>query len=627
MPTVVATLGTINRDVAVVATGTGFSIFYETNGDNTGGIDIRQNDFALDGTSLSFANLTGPTSGTSTAGEFNPSAVLLDNGIIALSYEASGDAFVQIVSERTTGPRSAPLEVNGGANAANQLTDTDITRFVESFDSLPRLLVAMEDLDDGQVVGEILSYVRVVSSDAESDTLVALPGIDSFVGGDGIDTVDYSATTSAVQVDRSFNPASLAALGDLFSSIERFIGTDFDDTLGGSQGDDTLEGGDGADFLFGRAGVDLIRGDAGADTIFGGDGDDTLNGGSGDDTLNGGIGNDSISGSSGNDAIDGAEGDDIIRGFENNDVISGGDGHDSLFGGIHDDTLYGGGGNDTLRGSRDDDALYGGDGDDRLYSDGDPSDGVDTGVNRLFGEAGNDTLIGEDGQDILDGGTGADSMNGGRGNDFYIVDNVADIVTETLAFSAGGGIDTVRAFIDYVQPTNIELVRLGNLTDTISLDATGNDAPGTLVGNAGNNTLTGRGGNDQINGNDGDDVLIGNTGRDTLVGGAGADTFIYSSISESRTGAAERDVINGFDRGADLIDLSAMDANLGAAGDAAFSFIGTTGFSGTAGELRLQGLGGPNAVLVEGDLRGDGVADFQIFVNLTTVLGAEYFIL
>ena len=41
----------------------------------------------------------------------------------------------------------------------------------------------------------------------------------------------------------------------------------------------------------------------------------------------------------------------------------------------------------------------------------------------------------------------------------------------------------------------------------------------------------------------------------------------------------------------------------------------------------LQGLGGANAVIVEGDLRGDGVADFQIFVNLITTLGADDFIL
>ena len=49
---------------------------------------------------------------------------------------------------------------------------------------------------------------------------------------------------------------------------------------------------------------------------------------------------------------------------------------------------------------------------------------------RQFG--GNDTLI---------GGGGADTMYGGAGNDTYIVDDVGDIVDESVAGS--GGIDTV----------------------------------------------------------------------------------------------------------------------------------------------------------------------------------------
>jgi len=252
----------------------------------------------------------------------------------------------------------------------------------------------------------------------------------------------------------------------------------------------------------------------------------------------------------------------------------------------------------------------------------------DAGNNRLLGGAGTDTILGRDGADYIDGGSGADQMNGGLGNDFYIVDNAGDAISGEIAFSSGGGIDTVRTFINnYVQPNNIELVRLGNITDTSNLSATGNDAPGTLVGNAGNNTLTGRGGNDQLNGNGGDDVIIGNTGRDTVVGGAGADRFVYSSVSESRTGAAARDVVNGFTHGLDTIDLSAVDAVSTSFGDDAFTFINGARFSGTAGELRTQSLGGPNAILIEADVNGDGVANMQIFVNLTTFMEASDFIL
>jgi Ca2+-binding RTX toxin-like protein len=156
-----------------------------------------------------------------------------------------------------------------------------------------------------------------------------------------------------------------------------------------------------------------------------------------------------------------------------------------------------------------------------------------------------------------------------------------------------------------------------------------------LVGNSGDNRLTGRGGNDPINGNGGDDVLIGNTGVDTLVGGSGSDTFVYTAYADSRAGIAARDVINGFTRTTgqrDQIDLSLMDANTTTFGvDDAFRFIGSGAFSGngasSAGELRMQSLGGPNAVIVEGDHNGDGVADFQIFVNLTNYMTGSDFIL
>ena len=272
------------------------------------------------------------------------------------------------------------------------------------------------------------------------------------------------------------------------------------------------------------------------------------------------------------------------------------------------------------------DVLTGGPGNDALNALG--------GNDRLFGLGGDDRLIGWAGADFLDGGAGNDTMEGGLGNDFYIVDSAGDVIRGEIGFAQGGGIDTVRTFIDnFVAPTNIELVRITEITDTDNFSVTGNDAPGTLVGNAGNNTLNGRGGNDQINGNGGNDVLIGGEGRDTLVGGSGADTFVYTSISNSRAGAANRDVINGFDRGAvqDRIDLSAIDANTTTFGtNDAFTFIGSAAFGSggsSAGQLRTVGLGGPNAVLLEGDVNGDRVADFQIFVNTTTYMTGTDFIL
>ena len=64
----------------------------------------------------------------------------------------------------------------------------------------------------------------------------------------------------------------------------------------------------------------------------------------------------------------------------------------------------------------------------------------------------------------------------------------------------------------------------------------------------------------------------------------------------------------------DLINLSAIDADIGTAGNQAFSFIGAAAFSGTAGELRAD-LIGISDWLVEADVSGDGMADMIIFVR------------
>ncbi len=98
-----------------------------------------------------------------------------------------------------------------------------------------------------------------------------------------------------------------------------------------------------------------------------------------------------------------------------------------------------------------------------------------------------------------------------------------------------------------------------------------------LYGNAGANVLQGWNGND---------LLVGRAGQDTLTGGAGADRFQFTAIGDSVVGA-NADRITDFSRAqGDKIDLSGIDANTGAAGNQAFSFIGSGLFTHHAGELR-----------------------------------------
>jgi len=109
-----------------------------------------------------------------------------------------------------------------------------------------------------------------------------------------------------------------------------------------------------------------------------------------------------------------------------------------------------------------------------------------------------------------------------------------------------------------------------------------------------------------------------------LRGEFGTDTFLYKNVSDSRGSAA--DSITDFESlDNDVIDLSAIDANTGAGGNQAFSFIGTNGFSGHAGELRFQVAG----VLteVQGDVNGDGTADLRIVLADPIQLSADDFFL
>ncbi|HEY5723550.1 MAG TPA: cadherin domain-containing protein [Allosphingosinicella sp.] len=146
----------------------------------------------------------------------------------------------------------------------------------------------------------------------------------------------------------------------------------------------------------------------------------------------------------------------------------------------------------------------------------------------------------------------------------------------------------------------------------------------TISGMGGNDTILGAGGDDIIDGGTGSDVITGGLGADLLTGGAAADRFTYNSVNESSVAAP--DTITDFSRGeGDKISLSAIDANSIAANNQAFTFIGTNAFSGVAGQLRYEIVGGETRV--SGDVNGDGVADFLIQLSDPVTLISSDFIL
>ncbi|QFU15935.1 calcium-binding protein [Microvirga thermotolerans] len=209
------------------------------------------------------------------------------------------------------------------------------------------------------------------------------------------------------------------------------------------------------------------------------------------------------------------------------------------------------------------------------------------GNDSLSGTSGIDALFGGAGNDILDGGAGLDRLEGGAGNDVYYVDHGSEIIVER----DGGGHDTVVSSVNYILGANVEdLVLTGD-----AIYGTGQSLNNWVVGNATNNVLTGGGGNDRLIGNEGNDLLTGGTGRDvleggpgfdTLWGGAGADTFLWRGTAEMGAIASAADVVKDFSAGqGDRIAVNLVDANIGLAGNQAFTFVGNNGFTG-AGQIR-----------------------------------------
>jgi Ca2+-binding RTX toxin-like protein len=440
-----------------------------------------------------------------------------------------------------------------------------------------------------------------------NDTLEGGAGADILLGGGGFDTADYADAQAAVTVnlnDPSLNNGD--AVGDVYSSIESFFLSSFNDfffggdgndivdgwlgsdvLLGGAgndqlfggngDGDDELDGGDGNDGLSGGAGNDFLTGDAGNDTLNGGDGNDFLMGGAGADFIEGGDGFDTVSyadaagpvvvnmvdqtqnagDAAGDEIISDVEAfqlssfNDVFVGSDNGTTVDGGSGDDIITGGAGDDTLSGGSGNDTVSGEDGNDFLDGGAGDDTL----DGGTGNDTllggdGNDKLFGGDGSDVLDGGDGDDTLDGGNQADSISGGAGNDTILIHggNLAPNF-EGEIIDGGEGFDTLLVTDNFMEPrgaffSNLEELDLASGVTDITLN------PEQLADFETIKSLDGSGAAFSIHARfAGTYSLAGKTivGILTLNGSAFADTLIGSSGDDILDGGGGPDIIQAGD--------------------------------------------------------------------------------
>jgi Ca2+-binding RTX toxin-like protein len=284
-------------------------------------------------------------------------------------------------------------------------------------------------------------------------------------------------------------------------------------------------------------------------------------------------------------------------GGSGSDLITGSTGGNLLAGGNGDDTIVGGGGTDFLSGGVGDDSI--------------------TGSGTLNGGAGEDTLI----------STGAgDLLVGTSGDDLYVINDGADVVSETD--TTGGTFDVVRinaaGIYALANFTNIERIEL-NTNAVVVLPSEVADRVVSLVnpvnitfagltgvafnGTVGPDVIVGSAANDVLNGLSGPDLLVGGLGADVLTGGADPDTFSFVTAADSPATGGLVDRITDWNLG-DRIDIPGVPAAIQSAGNI---------FATSLGDLVAQ-IGGLAAfalftpgVTIDLDVTGGGAAGRYVY--------------
>ncbi|QIK79129.1 calcium-binding protein [Sphingomonas piscis] len=294
--------------------------------------------------------------------------------------------------------------------------------------------------------------------------------------------------------------------------------------------------------------------------------------------------------------LQGDQKDNILKGTDARDVIAGLKGHDQLSGEGAADVLHGGSGDDMLSG-------------DRMNSFDNGRD-----VDEIYGGTGNDMIFSGFG-DIVDGGDGFDTVALSYvGATAGINGDTRTLHTGQPLTPGGGTFKNVERFSDIALTSYDDKMVIGDQSDPAVVRAwdgndhlIGQEMSITMYGGNGNDMLVGSTANDVLYGEAGNDTLMGHLGNDELWGGSGADRFIITDFKNVSN-------IKDFEHSSDKIDVGSLDANSKIAGDQAFDFVGGGNFTGIAGQLRVVQTSSATYD-VQGDVNGDGVADFLIHLG------------
>ncbi|EPY02797.1 hemolysin-adenylate cyclase [Magnetospirillum fulvum] len=438
------------------------------------------------------------------------------------------------------------------------------------------------------------------------DTMVSLGAANTFDGGGGINTVDFSrdATSHTINLATNANHGGYAE-GSVLSHISVIKAGPGGDTItGNATTSTTIYGGAGNDVMAGGSAGDVFVGGGGRDTVTyaasaapvtidqtgGGralgdaSGDSysaiaTIIGSAGDDRFYGGTaaGSATMDGSGGSDWVD-YQYTSVVnnRGVtvNLNDSIGNGGGalYDHL---INIENIRGSTGNDLFYASNEANSFIGNGGTDIVSYDGqtaltiDQKSGRGLGTGAASGDSytGIATLVGTTGDDTFVGGTDAGSalMDGARGNNWISYNYVgSSSVTVNLASGTSSGSGSNDRFV------NVENVYGSGGNDLFYADTHANSFIGgggtDVVSYAGQSAVT----VDQTGGNRGTGAASGDsyTGIATIIGSSGNDTFVGGRPSDVATmdgSGGDNWVTYQNASGAVTLDLTGTAANGGAA--------------------------------------------------------------
>ncbi|WP_045122339.1 calcium-binding protein, partial [Pseudomonas fluorescens] len=492
-------------------------------------------------------------------------------------------------------------------------------------------------VNSGIGAGDTYNSIEAITGSKYNDTFIADGRVFAFDGGAGFDTVDYSTSDAAVNVE--IRPGiSLAgtggdAQGDTLLNIEKVIGSAFNDTFTAAAiSYATFEGGAGDDVYFvNGGGVTIIEQEGGGNdeirvswnthtmaanvermtytgtVAFTGYGNAT------DNIITGGIGNDLLFGGGGADQFFGGAGMDTVS-YDDSTVgvsinlktgVSSGIAMGDIYNSI--EAITGSRFNDIFIGSSAALALNGGTGIDMVsYESSDSAVTIDLKTNVNAGDAAGDTFAGIE---IFQGSNFADTFLGSTANDNFVGGAGADV------FDGREGIDTVW-YANNATAVNINLQtgvsQGGDAEGDVFINVEsliGTNFNDTLTGNAAANGLEGGLGNDVIYGGDGNDVIYGSLytqlgpfAVNVAAGGPQADLLYGGNGDDIIVGAPDDRGTQAFgEAGNDTITVVHGVANGGEGNDV---LTGTgTGFSlfGGAGADKLILQNGGSAFGGEGD--------------------------